>query len=61
MSVLIHNLDHFFIFNSLQVVYGCLEVLFVDMVQNDHFKIVLLFCKFNNVVDSAVGLHNAVD
>jgi hypothetical protein len=54
VSILIDNFDDLFIFDFFKIVYGCFEVFFVDMMQNNHFKVIFLFCKLHNVVNSTM-------
>jgi hypothetical protein len=61
MSIFINHFTDLFISDFLQVVDCHFEVLLIDMMQNNHLEVVFLLSELDNVLNSSMRLHDAVN
>jgi hypothetical protein len=60
VRVFIYYFYDFLIFNTLKIADCCFEILFIDVMENDHLEVVLALCELHYVVNTTMILHDTI-
>jgi hypothetical protein len=60
VRVFVDYFNDLLIFDALKIADGCFEVLFVDVAENDHLKVVLARGELDYIVNTTMILHDTI-